>query len=263
MPRKKRTAPAAEKAVEDTSLAHDASSNQPPADASLGMMLDDLELEAANWLDDEPLSSQKQADELTKLVDAAKRLEAEIEATRKAEKEPFLQGGREVDARFKPLQERAEKTLRKLKNKVGEWLKLVAADKARREREAEQERREAERRLQEEHERNRASSNLADDEALAEAERAAEEAKRAAASVRREKVTTEAAGTQVKLRKQWLVNIVERKELLRHYLVLSSQGCSGFADDLQDLLYKHARADVRGGVRSLPGCRIWSEDIPV
>lgn len=263
MARKATKKPAAQpEPVETTgNLAHDASSNQPPPDVQLSMMLDDLELEAENWLDDEPLSSQEQADQLTALVDAAKRLDADIEAARKAEKEPFLEAGRAVDAKYKPLGERAAKTVRKLKNKIGEWLTAVAADKARREREAEEERRAAERRLQEAHEEARRSSNLADDEKLAAAEDEAEKAKREAARVKKEKVVSSGGGSKVVLRKVWLVNIKDRRELLQHYL---RSGRNDFKDELTELLYKFARRDVRtSGVRSLPGCSIWSEDQPV
>ena len=258
---KTKKAPATEPAVDDgKTLAHDPSSNQPPPDADLALKLEELEMEAANWLDDEPLTSQKQADELTKLVDAAARLSGEVEQNRKAEKEPHLLAGREVDAKYKPLQERADKALRKLKNKVGEWLKAVRADKERREREAAEEARQAAERLRQEHERNRQSSDLADDAALAEAEEAAKQARIDAAMVKKETVTAKAGGTTVKLRTLWLVNVVERRELLMHYLRADR---ADFKDELTTLLRKFAERDVRTGARSLPGCSIWSEERPV
>lgn len=257
---KKATKKPAASAPEETEDTSHLKSNAPP-EVNFDMMLDDLELEASNWLDDEPLSSQKQADELTRMVDAAKRLSDEIEAARKAEKEPFLEGGRAVDAKFKPLAERADKYLRKMKNKIGEWLKLVRAENERRAREAEAERREAERRLREEHERNRQSSTMADDEALEAAEKAAEEAKKEAARLAREKATASAGSTTVKLRKWWMVNILDRRELLIHYLRLQ---LPDFNEELEALLRKYAERDVRrNGIRQLPGCSIWSEDRPI
>jgi hypothetical protein len=253
----KKVAPPVEETAGD--LAHDPSTNAPP-DVRFDGMLEDLELEASNWLDDEPLASQDQADQLAALVDVAAKLVDEIEGTRKVEKQPFLEAGKAVDQKYNPLKERGEKTLRKLKNKIGDWLRLVAAEKARKEREADEERRAAERRLLEEQERNRRSSTLADDEALREAEAEVERTRIEAAKAKKEPVVAAGGNTNVKLRKVWLVNIVDRKELLVHYLKLSAAGHSDFADDLQELLYKHARADVRSHVRSLPGCRIWAED---
>ena len=258
---KTKKAPATEPAVDDgKTLAHDPSTNQPPPEADLALKLEDLEIEAANWLDDEPLTSQEQADELTKLVEAAAQLAGALEQSRKAEKEPYLAAGRAVDAKFKPLLERAEKATRKLKNKVGEWLKAVKADKERREREAAEEARRAAERLREEHERNRQSSDLADDAALEAAEEAAKQARIDAAMVKKETVTAKAGGTVVKLRKIWLVNIVERRELLMHYLRADR---ADFKDELTALLRKFAERDVRNGARSLPGCSIWDEERPV
>jgi hypothetical protein len=238
-------------------LAHDTSTNNPPPDAMFVLKLDDLELEAKNWCDGEPLSNQDQADEVTRLVASASDLEKEIEGTRKAEKEPHLEAGRAVDALYNPLKERADKIAKLAKRALTPWLEAVKAENQRKEREAREEAERAARELQEAHKRARQSSDFVDEDKLAEAEEAAKEAERMAKQAARAKATSTGGGYVAKLRKFWMVNIVDRRELLAHYF----NNREDFREELKALLQKFAENDVRqGGVRVLPGCSIWDEE---
>lgn len=240
-----------------SSLAHDVSTNAPPPDDVFTLQLDDLELEAQNWCDGDPLSSQEQADEVTRLVAAASELEKSIEDTRKTEKEPFLTAGRVVDAKYNPLKDRAEKIQKLAKRALTPWLEAVKAEKARKEREALEVQREAERKLREAHDAAQKSSDFADEDKLAEAEEAAKRAAAATREVANAPVVARGGGYTAKLRKFWLVKIVDRRELLNHYL----RNREDFREELQRLLQNFAEKDVRqAGVRSLPGCSIWDED---
>lgn len=225
--------------------------NAPP-EVSFDSMLDDLMLEAENWCDGEPLATQEQADEVTRLVDAAAKLEREIEATRKAEKEPFLEGGRAVDAKFKPLTERAAKIIRVAKKALTPWLEAVQAEKRRVQLQAIKEAEEAKARLAEQHRATVNNATFADEQVTEQMELDAKEAEKRAKAIAKEAVVTRGGDTTVKLRAVWLVNIVDRRECLKHYMATR-------ADELEAWLYEQARKDVRTGARSLPGCSIWSE----
>jgi membrane-associated HD superfamily phosphohydrolase len=239
----------------DTTLAHDPSTNAPPPEAAFAMKLDDLELEAKNWCDGDPLSNEKQAESVTQLVDAAKRLEAEIETTRKTEKEPFLEGGRAVDAKYKPLAERVDKITKLLKRSLKAWLEAVEADKQRKAEAARREAEEAEARLRETHQAAQQSSDWADQEALDNAEKEAEEARREARKIEKQATVTRAGSTIVKLRSVWLVNVTDHRTLLNYYL----KNRPDVRDELKTWLYDQAKKDVRAGSRSLPGCSIWED----
>lgn len=223
-----------------------------PAEVKYDSMLDDLKLEAENWLDGEPLSSQDQADQVTRLVDAAAKLEKQIEADRKAEKEPHLEAGRAVDAKFKPLAERASQIVRLAKKALTPWLEAVQAEKRRKELEAIKAAEDARARLAEQHRATVDNATFADERVTEQMEADAKDAEKAAREAAKQSVTTKGGDTTIKLRPVWLVNMTNPAEYLKHCKV-------AHPDELKAFLYDQARKDVRAGSRSLPGCSIWSE----
>ena len=47
-----------------------------------------LDVEASAWFDGEPIKNQKQADDVARLLDAARKARQQFDADRKAEKKP-------------------------------------------------------------------------------------------------------------------------------------------------------------------------------
>lgn len=70
--------------------------------------IEDLYAEAKLWLDGEPVTTQEQADALNTLQSRIREAAKEAEKARKAEAKPFDDGKAEVQARYKPIQNRAD-----------------------------------------------------------------------------------------------------------------------------------------------------------
>lgn len=80
--------------------------NQPPAQTpfdEISERIESLYEEARGWLDGEPIATQGQADELSKLIDMISTAAHTAEVLRKAEVKPFDDGKKEVQARYNPL----------------------------------------------------------------------------------------------------------------------------------------------------------------
>jgi len=227
-------------------------SNDPPPLEAWTLRVDDLFGEAENWCDGEPIATEAQAEELTKLIGMLEEAAKETEACRAAEKKPHWDAGKAVDAAWKPVTEKCAKALRVAKKAMLPWLEALQAEQRRKAEEARREADEAAARLREQHEAARRSSDLADEDVTETLEAEAKEAAKAAAKLEKEKPVVRGGGKAVTMRDVWLVNITDRKELLRHYMATKP-------DDLTSWLYEQARKDIRAGARHLPGCSIWSE----
>jgi hypothetical protein len=102
-----------------------------------------LEIEQAHdWLAAVgAITNQRDADIAGNRVSALRKLKSEAEAEHRREKAPHLEAGRKVDAKWKPLIEDCEATVKALLAAVTKW---ANAEAARRAREAEEARRKAE-----------------------------------------------------------------------------------------------------------------------
>lgn len=92
--------------------------------------IEDLYIEASMWLDGAAVNSQDLADGITNLKNTILAARREADAARDAEKRPFLEAGREVDARYKPLLAKADLAVDACKKANAPWLKKVADDQA-------------------------------------------------------------------------------------------------------------------------------------
>lgn len=95
--------------------------NEPPACEAFGMAINDLFAEAKNFLDGQPIENQQQADALGDILTGMKELLRDAEKTRKAEKQPHLDAGKEVDERWKAVRSPAELTIAEATEPLTVW----------------------------------------------------------------------------------------------------------------------------------------------
>lgn len=211
-----------------------------------------LDVEASAWFDGAPIENQRQADDVARLIDAARKARQQFDSDRKAEKKPHDDAAKAVDAQWKPVIADAERIVEIGKAAQTPWLikqeaeKRAAEDAARRV--ADEKAAEA-RRLVEESDGSLASAK-ARDAAIEEAKRAESAAHRAS----NDKAGAKGAGMAraVTLRTTWRAEVEDRRALLNHI-------AKAHPDDLTAFVNDWAARAVREGARDLPGVRVWQE----
>lgn len=211
-----------------------------------------LDVEAANWFDGTPIENQAQADDVARLIDAARKAKTRFDNDRKAEKKPHDEAAKAVDAAWKPVIADAERVIEIGKAAQTPWLIKVDAEKRALEeatrRVAEEAAAEA-RRLAEQSDGSLAAAK-ARDAAIEDAKRAEHVAQLAA----NEKAGAKGAGMArtISLRTTYRAEVTDRRALLNHIAKSHPGDLSVFLDDWA------ARA-VRGGQHELPGVEVWQE----
>lgn len=209
--------------------------------------------EASLWLDGAKVDSQELADGIANLLNMLRAAEKAADAARTAEKEPHLKAGRAVDAQYKPVLERAKLAADACKKALAPWLAKVEAEKAAAaeaaRREADEKRAAAEAAI-----RARDAANL---EETAAAEALLKEAKKADAIAKKAekdgaKAGNSTFGRAVSTRIVWNTSMTNSVEALKHYRATKPE-------ELKAFLLSLAEADVRSGVRDIPGFSITSE----
>lgn len=228
--------------------------NPPPAEPieEARETLASLETEANAWFDGTPIENQAQADDVARLLDAARKLKTKSDGERKAEKKPHDDAAKAVDAKWKPILTAADRVAEIAKAAQTVW--LVKLDREKRERE-EAARKEAEVKAAE---ACRLAAEADGSLAAAKARDAAiEEAKRAEAAAQR--AANDKAGAKgigmartVSLRTTYRSEVKDRRELLKHVLLTAP-------DEITEWLEDWAAKAVRNGARELPGVEIWQE----
>ena len=230
--------------------------NMPPeptpfekADAEVSKLYDEAKL----WLDGAKVDSQPLADGIANLLNMLRAAEKSADAARKAEKEPHDKAAKAVDAKFKPILEKAKLATDACKKALTPWLAHLEAEKAAK---AEAARREAEekRRAAEEAIRARDAANL---EQTASAEALLKEAQKAErAASRAENDTAKAGhgalGRAVSLRTVHTPVMTDPRAAVLHYWTANR-------DEMVALLQTFAERDVRAGKREIPGFEIRTE----
>ncbi len=218
--------------------------------------IDDLYLEAKNWLDGKPVETQAQADELSRLLGMIKEAEATADAIRKVENEPFDTGKAEVQARFAPLISDTKSVRGKTvlareacQRALTPWLKKLDDE---REATAKAQRAEADRLAQ-------AARDAAKSDNLEVAESAHDIFAEAKGAERQAKATetdrARVGGGEYRatiLRDNWVVEIENANTLLRHFWQTRRPELEAFALRL-------ATEEVRAGKRTIPGAKIWND----
>lgn len=186
--------------------------NNPPAFDAYSMALDDAYSTAKDFLDGQPIETQGQADAVGKIASEVKRIKKDADAARADEKMPHLAASRAIDAKWKPLLERADTILKAAQAPLTAYLQRLAAEQAEREREA---REEAARKAQEALEASRAAEGSV--EAIERAkslQKGADIAAREAARAGKQKAHVAGMDRAIGLRTYQVAEVTDRRTLL-------------------------------------------------
>lgn len=207
--------------------------------------IEDLYAEAKLWLDGEPVTTQEQADALNTLQSRIREAAKEAEKARKAEAKPFDDGKAEVQARYKPIQNRADEADAAVKCALKPY--LMELDRRQQEA-ARMAREEAARKQQEAMDamRQRDAANL---ESREHAEKLAAEAKAAAAAASKAeqaKAHAKGAGRATGLRTVHRAVMVDPKEAAAWVWVERRDELMTFVQDLADKAVRAGSRTIRG-----------------
>lgn len=224
--------------------------NNPPAFDTFSIALEDAHTEAANFLDGKPIETQGQADAIGVILSTVKKLRKDADAARANEKRPHDEAGKAIQAKWRPLLERADAIQAAAQAPLTAYLSKIEAEQREAARLA---RIEADRLAREALEAQRsASGDLAAIEAAQALQKAAGQADKAAARADRAKAHVAGADRAVGLRASWIHRITDRRELLNWIVKSDPEGMTAMLDD-------YARKAVAGGTRFLPGVAIEQE----
>lgn len=228
--------------------------NNPPEDdafAAFHAHIGDLFDEARHFLDGSGVQSEAEAEAVAKLLDMSRAAAKDADKARAAEKKPHDDAGKAVQAKWRPLLERAELVADTCKKVLAPWLQR----KEQEQREAAEEaRKEAEAKAQAAAEAMRAT-NVSDLDAREQAEALVQDAKRSEAdAARAEKARPQAAGgaRATTLRSYYHPELTDPGAALRHYVKVNPDAVKGF-------LLRLAETDVTNGARAIPGFEIVEE----
>lgn len=226
--------------------------NEPPTPFDAHRInLDDLLVEARNWADGEPATTQEQVDEIARLIDDLNTGAKAMEAERVKEKKPHDEAVKEIQDRYNvylaPLSNKTVKgkvplaidALNAAKRPflIAEEAKLEAARKAARE-EAE-----AAAKAAAEASRQADAADLEAREAVDAKIKAAEDAQRAAKIADNAKAHAHGGGRAQGLRTRILAEVTDLDAAVRHYW---SENRAAFSELVQRLADDDARQNRRG-----------------
>lgn len=231
--------------------------NNPPEPTPYEMSrqeIEDLCMEAKNWLDGEPISSQAVADQIDNLKVLLRDAKKRADERRKDEVKPLDDAKSEIQARYNALigdtktsgkgvvilaMEACDKVL-------SPWLQKLDDEKRERERIA---REAADAKAREAQEAVRAAREL-DLAAKEEAEALLRDAKKAEAVVK--KVARTGTGMSSHLRRSW-------KPVLTDATAAARWAWQAKRMEMEDFLLHLAEAEVRSGAREIPGFEVIEE----
>jgi hypothetical protein len=232
--------------------------NRPPVDEPTPFEMSEVEIgdlyaEAKNWLDGEPVTTQAQADGISKLIDDLRKAGNLADERRKTENVPFDEGKAEVQARYAPLIADTKAMTGKVplgietaKKALQPWLKMLEDEKRAQAEAARKAAEDAARKAQEA----LAAARKADDLAASEqAETLFQEAQKAeAVAVKAENSKAHATGgtRAMGLRSVWRAEMTNGRDAAAHYWSTRRADVDAFFQGLAD-------ADVRAGKREIPG----------
>lgn len=223
--------------------------NQPPAEVAFSLAIDDLYEEAKNFIDGTAIENKGQADAIGQIVASLKKIAKDADAARADEKRPHDEAGKAVQAKWKPLLEKAERAIKAAQKPLTDYLleqERIRQEEAQR---LAEEARKAEQQAQ------AAMQNVASLDDVERAEELAKEASKLAASAKRtDKAKSHVAGVDraIGLRTYWTATVTDYSALLRYMK-------EARPDDLKAMLRDYADAQVRAGSRHIPGVLIEQE----
>jgi hypothetical protein len=169
------------------------------------------EQEVAAELLAKPVTDQQHADQIAVLTKRLTGIKSKATNLHKVEKQPFLDGGREVDDKYRDLKEEPETLTKKLKRHLDAYLLELQRQEQERQRKA---REEADRKQREAAEAAAAASAANDDGAQKEALRKADEAAQAEREAQARNASAGRTGAKVALRTYTFATITDFDTLL-------------------------------------------------
>lgn len=227
--------------------------NNPPLDPfeAFKAHLDDLRTEAGNWLDGQPIETQAQADEVSRLLDEHRKVGKDMDAARTVEKKPHLDASKAVDGKWKPLIDGADLVAATCKRLLGPWLQRLE-DERRAAAEAARKEAEEKARIAAEAARAASGTNL---EAQEQAEALVADAKaadQAAGRAEKERAQAHGGARATALRSYFKPVLTDGVIAARHYWQTNREACEAFFLNL-------AEKDVQAGKRQIPGFDVLEE----
>ena len=208
--------------------------NNPPPDVAFGLQIDDLFALLSDTLAGGEVSNDEQEAAIDALLDDFRKAAKQADKERAAEKKPFDDAAKAVQAKWKPIIEKAERGATGCKEALTPYrtAKQRAKDEA-----ARKAREEAEAKERAALEALRQSEDL---EAKFKAEQEIEAAKKLAAVAN--KIDRSATG----LRTYWEAEITDRKAALIHYIARSPERFEALIQQMADEDARSTRAPVPG-----------------
>lgn len=212
--------------------------------------IEDLYDEAKNWLDGAEIENQAQADALATLIDRLYKAWKAADASRDAEKRPHMEASNAVQAKYKPVLEKAD-TARTLAKKVQEkYLKRLRDEQQAEARRVAEEARKA---ADEAAAAIRQANADGDLSAREDAESLVDHAKAlideaTSAQKAKAQAKSEFGSRALGLRTVFIPVLTDAVAAMRHYWMLP-----GRRAEIEALMFDMARKDVRAGTRSIPG----------
>lgn len=216
--------------------------NKPPAIEAYSMALDDAYSTAKDFLDGEAIENQGQADAVGRIVSEVKKLRKDADAARADEKRPHDEAAKAVQAKWKPLLERADTIIAAAQKPLTAYLNKLAAELAEAERGA---RVEAERKAQEAITASRQAEGIEDIERARELEKQAEEAAKAASKAGKQKAHVAGMDRAIGLRTYKVANVIDRRAALNW---IAKHDPDALADFITGYANKHAPTRPMDGV---------------
>lgn len=229
-------------------MTHEIGHNNPPPEVKIGQEIDDLVMEAENWLDGAAIETQEQADTLGILVSTIKIKAKEADAARKVQAKPFDDGKKAVQATWKPIIDKASKAASVAQKPLTDWLDKVEREKQKAAQEAARLAQEAidkANKLAQEAD----AGNIADqyrlDAARSEAEAMAKSAKR----IDNAKVNVAGTNRAASLRTYYSAEITDRRAALNWVAKFRPE-------ELTDALLQIVNSAVKSGARNIDGVNV-------
>lgn len=208
--------------------------NAPPPDVAFSLEVDNLFSLLSDTLAGGEVSNDEQDAAIDEILDDFRKAGTDAEKARKAEKEPHLEAGRQVDAKWKPITDKATRGATACKAALTPYreAKQRAKDEA-----ARKAREEAEARQKAAQEALKQSEDL---EAKFAAEQEIEAAQKLVAVAN--KIDRSATG----LRTYWEAEVTDRKAALLHYIARQPERFAALIQQMADEDARSTRAPVPG-----------------
>lgn len=216
--------------------------------------VEDLLLEARNWLDGEPITNEQQAEAVSSLLNRLRRVSKDADDARKAEKKPHDDAAKAVQAKWVPIIDKATLAATTAKQALAPYLQAIEEQQRK---EAEAARLEADRLAEiARTAHQQASGNLEANEDAERLLKAAAAAEKDAAKAAKQKANVKGGERATGLRSVWSPTLTDPCAALRHYRERQP-------DELKQWLQEQAERDVRAGARSIPGFEVTEARVAV